>query len=134
MKRFGDDDLNEDLARDCAYKAWHLCDHVSKAIGCSNSQFASLQKLQDHVRGACPALAYLQDICIESKHAAITRYTPRIKEARHHDGAFSNAFSSGFDISRLEIELLGGQTLPFRNVVESAVDFWSEFFESHLNA
>ena len=41
VKRFRDDDLNVDLARDCAYKAWHLCDHVSKALG-PNSPFASL--------------------------------------------------------------------------------------------
>ena len=32
MKRFGDDDLNEDLARDYACKAWHLCDHCKGAM------------------------------------------------------------------------------------------------------
>ena len=85
VKRFGVDDLNEDLARDCAYKAWHLCDHAWQARG-SNSPFASLRKLQTHARRACPELAYLQDICTESKHGEITKYTPSIKEARHHTG------------------------------------------------
>ena len=62
--------------------------------------------LQEHVRGACPELAYLQDICIESKHAEITRYSPRIDEARFHGGTFSRDFSSDdFDASRLEIVL-----------------------------
>ena len=131
VERFKDDDLDEDLARDCACKAWHLCDHVSKALG-PNSPFPTLKELQDHVRGVCPELAYLQDICNESKHAEITRYVARIKEARHHRGDFSSKdFSRDFDISCLEIELLGGQTVWFLDVVGRAVGFWSDFFEKH---
>ena len=61
--------------------------------------------LKAHVCGECPELAYLQDICNESKHGEITRYVANVKEARHHRGAFSSAFSHDFDISRLEIEL-----------------------------
>ena len=127
VERFRDDDLNEDLARDCAIKAWHLCDHVFEALG-SNPRFATLGVLQDHVRHLCRELGYLQDICIESKHAVITRYPPRIKKACHHSGAFSRGFSSAFDISRLEIEILGGQTVSFHDVVDRAVEFWSKFF------
>ena len=132
VKRFGVDDLNEDLARDCAYKAWHLCDHAWQARG-SNSPFASLRKLQTHARRACPELAYLQDICTESKHGEITKYTPSIKEARHHSGDFCREdFSSeDFDTSRLEIELPDGRTVPFDNVISRALEFWSDFFESH---
>ena len=33
MERIRGDDLNEDLARDCACKAWHLCEHVFKEPG-----------------------------------------------------------------------------------------------------
>ena len=132
MKRLGDDDLNEDLARDCACKAWHLCDHVSQVLG-SNSEFASLRGLQAHARHACPELAYLQDICTESKHAVITTYPPSTKEARRHDGDFCREdFSSeDFDTSRLEIELLDGRTVPFDIVIHRAVDFWSNFFKDH---
>ena len=129
-EKFKNDDLNENLARDCACKAWHLCDHVSTALG-SNSPFASLRRLQDHVRGTCPELAYLQDICIESKHAVITKYEPRIKKARHHGGAFSRGFSSGFNISRLEIELPSGQKVFFRDVVGRAMEFWAKFFDDN---
>ena len=131
VERFKDDDLNEDLARECACKAWHLCDHVSKALG-SDSPFPNLQKFQNHVRCVCPELAYLQDICIESKHGEIAKYGTRIKEARHHRGDFSSKdFSRDFDISCLEIELLGGQTVFFLDVVDHAVGFWSDFFENH---
>ena len=129
-ERFRDEDLDDDLARDCACKAWHLCDHVSKALGRS-APFTSLKGVQEHVRGVCPELAYLQDICTESKHAEITRYVTRIRKARHHRGAFSKGFSRDFDISRLEIELLSGQTVLFLDVLDRAVGFWSEFFENY---
>ena len=126
-EKFKDDDLNVDLARECAIKAWHLCDHVFEALG-SNPCFASLRKLQDHVKDTCPELAYLQDICIESKHAVTTKHEPRIKKARYHGGAFSRGFSSGFNISRLEIALPSGHRVSFRDVVDRAVEFWSKFF------
>ena len=129
-EKFQTDDLNEDLARECALKAWHLCDHVFNALG-STSRFATLGDLQEHVRNTCPDLAYLQDICTESKHAKISRYPPRIAEARFKGGAFSHGFSRGFDISRLEIELPGGQTIFFNDVLDRAVGFWSKFFDDN---
>ena len=74
-----------------------------------------------------------QDICNESKHGEITRYVANVKEARHHRGAFSSAFSHDFDISRLEIELDGGQALLFLDVVDRAVRFWSDFLSLHYS-
>ena len=132
VERFKKDDLNVDLARDCAGKAWHLCDHVFKALG-ANSGFTKLSELQAHVRRACPELAYLQDICTESKHAEITRYVPRIDEARVHIGDFAREdfCSDDFDTSRLEIGLPGGRKFSFKKVVGRTVDFWSEFLDTH---
>ena len=127
VEKFEDDNLNEDLARDCAIKAWHLCDHVFKVIG-SNSQFPNLKDLKDHVIRNCQELSYLQDICNESKHAEITKYKARIKKAHLHRGAFSRGFSGDFNISRLEIELPSDQKVFFRDVVDRAVKFWSKFF------
>ena len=66
-ERFTNDDLNEDLARDCAIKAWQLCDDVYNVLG-STSRFETLRGLQDHVKDTCPDLSYLQDICTASKH------------------------------------------------------------------
>ena len=130
VERLKDEDLNVDLARECAGKAWHLCDHAFKALG-TNSEFGTLRALQDHVRAVCPELAYLQDICIESKHAQITKYEPRIDEARVHGGAFSRGFSDDFDTSRLEIVLPGGRKVPFKKVVGRAVEFWSAFLNAY---
>ena len=129
-KRFKEDDVDADLARDCAGKAWHLCDHVFKALG-PNSKFRDLKDLQHQVRAACPELAYLQDVCTESKHAEITKYPPSIDEARGHIGDFSKEdfCSDDFDTSRLEIRLPGGKTVLFNDAVERAVGFWSTFLE-----
>ena len=129
-ERFKNDDRNKDLARDCAIKAWQLCDHVFNALG-STSRFTTLGGLQEHVRNTCPELAYLQDICTASKHGEDLRYPARIDDTRVQDGAFSHAFSRGFDISRLEIKLPGGQTIFFNDVLDRAVDFWSKFFDDN---
>ena len=131
-KRFKQDELDADLARDCAGKAWHLCDHVFKVLS-PNPTFQDLKDFQRQVRTACPELGYLQDICIESKHAEITKYSPRIDEALVHTGDFSNEDFSGkdFDTSRLEIRLRGGGTVLFNNALERAVEFWSTYLERH---
>ena len=129
-ERLKNDDLNKDLARDCAIKAWQLCDHVFNSPGLT-SRFATLGGLQDHVKHTCPELAYLQDICNESKHGEISRYPARIAEARFQGGAYSRAYSRAYDISRLEIELPSGQTIFFNDVVDRAVDFWSKFFDDN---
>ena len=132
VERFKADLLNEDQARDCAVKAWQLCDHVFNALG-PGSRFAKLPDLQKHVRASCPELGYLQDVCTETKHGRITRYTPRIVRARHRPGDFDpNDFSSeDFDTADLEIELPGGRTVLFGDAVDRALAFWSRFFEDH---
>lgn len=132
VMKFRHDDLNEDLARDCAGKAWHLGDHIFKALG-PNLPYAKLSAFQNQARVDCPELAYLQDICIESKHAEITWRSPRIVAARTHTGDFSrDDFSSDdFDTTRLEIELCGGETVSFNDVIDRALDYWSRFFDDH---
>ena len=87
-KRFKEDDLDADLARDCAGKAWHLCDHVLKVLS-PDFTLQDLKEFQRQIRAACPDLGFLQDICVESKHAQITKYPPSIDEARVHTGDFS---------------------------------------------
>ena len=124
--------LNDALARDCAEKAWHLCDHFFHEAG-SNSTFPDLGSLQDHVRQACPELGYLQDICIASKHAKITRYPPSITEARKLDGDFcrEDFDKNDFNVPRLEITVADGPQLLFDDVLERAVAFWTQFFRNH---
>ena len=130
VERFRQDDLNKDLARDCAIKAWHLCEHVFDEHA-GNLPFANLHDFAQHVRSACPELGHLQVICNASKHGEGLRKTGQVKEARHHSGAFSRGFSRDFDVSRLEIELTDGKTVDFDDVIDSAVAFWSQFFSRY---
>lgn len=131
-KRFKENDLDADLARDCAGKAWHLCDHVLK-VRRPDFTLQDLKEFQRQVRVACPDLGYLQDICIESKHAEITKYSPSIDEARVHTGDFSSEDFCGddFDTSRLEISLPGGETVLFSDALDRAAEFWSAYLERH---
>ena len=130
VERFKKDDLNEDLARDCAIKAWHLCEHVFDEHAVS-LPFAGLSDFQGHVRGACPELAHLEVICNASKHGESLRNKGRVREARHHRGAFSRGFSRDFDVSRLEVELTDGTRVDFEDVIDRAVAYWFQFFSRY---
>ena len=130
-EKFKDNEFNADLARDCACKAWHLCDHVFIALG-SNSPFANLRRLKDHVRGTCRELAYLQDICNASKHGETMLYPPHIDEAKFQDGDFDPAdFGHDFDIPRLEMTPVGGQPILSNDAVDRAVEFWAKFLDDN---
>ena len=129
--RFKQNDLNEDLARDCTIKAWHLCEHVFDEHA-ESLPFTRLRDFQRHVRDACPELAHLQVICNASKHGdGRLRKTGRVKEARRHRGAFSRDFSRDFDVSRLEIELTDGTTVDFEDAMDSGVAYWLQFLSQY---
>lgn len=129
---FNRDELNETLARDCAQKAWHLCDLFFNEVG-PTSSFKDLPSFKSHVRKVCPDLDYLRDICIASKHGKITRYKPSIDDARYHDGDFcrEDFDPHDFSVPRLAITLHDGQQLLFDDVLESVVVFWRNLFSAH---
>ena len=89
VEKLKGDFLNEDLARECAIKAWQLCDHVCIALG-PESQFPTLHGLQNQVRAGCPELGYLQEICTEVDPsiylADVLRCTAIAESARGYDG------------------------------------------------
>lgn len=129
---FKRDELNEALARECAQKAWHLCEHFFNEAGPA-SGFKELSSLRRHVLKVCPNLIYLRDICIASKHGKITRHTPTIGEARYRGGSFcrEDFDPHDFDVPRLEITLPDGKKLLFDDVLESVVVFWTKFFSAN---
>ena len=71
----------------------------------------------------------IRDITNGSKHKKITRYIPKLKKAKKHNGAFSSAFSRAFDITVLLVELSDGRELYFEDVAERVFDFWNKFFQ-----
>ena len=130
--RFKRDETDGDLARDCALKAWHLCDHAFSALG-PESKSTKLQEFQKDVKSECRELAWLQDICNESKHGKITRYPPTIKSARLHHGEFDHKEFDPreFNTDRLEVTLPGGETVAFSDIADRAVDYWASFFRDN---
>ena len=132
VERFRADYLNEDLAGDCALKAWHLCDHVFQALKAS-LPFAELKDFQNHVKDACPELAHLQVLCYAHKHGDFLRNTGEIEDTYDHLGDFDpNDFCpADFDTPRLEIVLTDGKRVSFNDVLDPAVAFWSQFFDDH---
>jgi hypothetical protein len=81
----------------------------------------------------CPSLAILHDIATSAKHNEVSRPKATIKNNGTNlvGGAFSNGFSRGFDISRLEIELEDDSILDYYDEVEKVVEFWKDFFKAH---
>ena len=72
----------------------------------------------------------IKDISNGTKHKEITRYEPKLKTTKKHNGAFSNAFSRGFDISVLLVELRDGTELYFEDIADRIYAFWVDFFET----
>jgi hypothetical protein len=82
-------------------------------------------------RHSTPLLEVCSHLANGSKHFQATNRRHRsVDDTRHHRGAFSNAFSSAFDISRLEIHLQGSAAATFGNLVavedlaHQVLDYW----------
>ena len=129
VERYLSDDLNEELAIICANKLWHLCDWYYK----ENENSLNLNQLSDF-QGLCgnenTNLRILRDICNGSKHGTIEKTrNPMIRKASKRAGAFSSAFSRGFDVSVLEVELTDGEVFYFDDIVKDVYQFWLDKIE-----
>ena len=129
VANFKRDSLNTEKARDSAIAAWHICDWVFAEHG-TRLGHKKKRDLHISVKASCPALGYLQDVANGRKHKVLT-YRPSVEKSYEHKGAFSNGFARGFDISRLRLELAGGQVVDFEDVLDSTLVFWFAFFNRH---
>lgn len=123
------DDLNEELAINCANKLWHLCDWYYK----ENEKQLNLNQLSDF-QGICGVentnIRVMRDICNGSKHGTIEKTrNPMIRRAFKNNGGFSSGFSRGFDVSALEVELEDGTVVYFDNAVKDVFSFWLKKLE-----
>lgn len=119
------DDLNEELAISCANKLWHMCDWYFK-----ENESNLNGKLRDF-QGQCGTensnLRVMRDICNGSKHAGIEKTrNPMIRRASKHKGAYSSAFSRGFDVSVLEVELTDGTKVYLDDAVKDVQSYWKK--------
>ena len=90
--------------------------------------YKSLYRFQKDMRNQCRELCYLQDLANSLKHRTITNYRPSLIEAKKEAGAFSTAFSRGFNIPRLALTTRYGLELWFEDVIEAALLFWDGYF------
>ena len=122
------DPLNESLARDCALKSWHMCEHAYR-LSHIQSKYTSLHDLQHHAKSKCPELSYMQDICNATKHVQITKYEPSIRSAELSDGDFCSGDwdLKDFDVGILKIITSDSKELDFVDALDSVVQFWRSF-------
>ena len=120
------DPTNKSLARDCAIKSWHMCEHVFRQSHIQ-SEYTSLRGFQDHAKTDCPELAYMQDICNATKHVQITKYDPSIRSTELSGGFCPLGFSRGFDVRRLKIITGDNQKEDFLDAVDCVVQFWRSY-------
>lgn len=129
---FTADDLNGELALECANAGWSVCDWVLKELGTATG-FEKLSDFQEDVRANCTELAYLQDLAVSYKHKTITMYEPRLSAAIRHSGDFSpEDFSrEDFGVSGLKLETNGGSTAWMDDVLHAALAYWDGYFSRH---
>ena len=132
VERFEADYLNKDLAGDCAIKAWHLAEHVFQERK-SSLPFEKDEDFRSYVIEACPDLAHLRVICDAAKHGDVIKQTGEVADTREHRGGFDrNHFHpADFDTDCLQIVLTDGKEVSFDDALDSALRFWSQFFEDH---
>ena len=100
LQSFESDSINEGLADKCAEEINKCLDYIHREKLC-NCNFAKLSDCRSAIFRNCPELAVIRDIADSSKHSGIDRSKYVVKSAEKNNGAFSNGFSRGFDISKL---------------------------------
>jgi hypothetical protein len=129
---FRDDDTSEIKANSLAISCWSLEEWAFKDPTISFT-YRDRHSYRNALFEKCPSLAILHDIATSAKHNEVSRPKATIKNNGTNlvGGAFSNGFSRGFDISRLEIELEDDSILDYYDEVEKVVEFWKDFFKAH---
>lgn len=123
------DPLNTELANACAIDAWSLCDWVFAEHGAS-LEVRNLSEMHRFMRNLCPSIDLIKDVANASKHRDITRYSPVLKEAKRHDGAFDRtAFDSdAFDVSALVLVREDNSEVWFDSVLDEVTACWVSLF------
>ncbi len=128
------DKTSSRIALNCAMTAWHLTEWSFNEFRSQlPSRFTSLNMWQKELKGQCPSLQIMHDLANGTKHYLLTRHIPVIKETKLHKGVFSSAFSRGFDISTLDIELNDGTKIYFEDELESVITFWKNHLKINFN-
>lgn len=128
-EEYQSDPMSSGNAVICAILAWHLVEWVHQEYEEFSERFPKKREFQSHLKKRCVSLSYIQDIANGSKHRGISKYQPSVRNTTSHKGAFSPAFSKGFDVPSLRINLNGG-FVYFDEELEKVTEFFSEIFEN----
>ncbi len=129
VAEYQDDDLNSVKAVACALFAWHLAEWVLAEFFASED----LGTFRSDLVAKCPELEFMGNIADGTKHAVLSRKTPKVSGTSVHQGAYnSQAFSDGFDISSLDIQLDDGSVRSFRRCLAVVAEFWDRYFQDEL--
>ncbi len=102
--------------------AFHLYEWAQSELG--EREIDDLKKRRSEIS---EDFQIIRDITNGSKHKELD-YKSKLKKTSHHKGAFSSAFSRGFDISALIVEMDGGRELYFEDVAKRLFEFWAAHF------
>ena len=105
---------------------WHLSDWTFK----EQSNFNNLGNFRDHLYSQCDSLKIFHDIANANKHKDVTRPKASIKNTSKHSSHYSsNHYSRDhYNVSKLIIELEGGEILDLYKEIEKVVNYWRKYF------
>lgn len=129
INQFEKEGLNTSLAMECAVAGWSVLDWIFNCDG-QRLGYTRLKDLQDDIKRQCQSISLLRDIANARKHKKIDRYTPLVKSAEKHDGAFSRAFCRDFDIPRLVVHTDSGK-FDFWTTLQSALAYYEGYFKQN---
>src|SRR5690606_2377334 len=124
-KRLISDPLNVSLAEKCCQDAWHLADWDLKdkqkiKTGLTKEQY----RIELYHR--CPEMRILHDLSNSMKHKSLNSPKAKIQKTNIHRGAFSPAFSKGFDVSGLQVMFDNDKQIDVDDLVKIAIDYWTK--------
>jgi hypothetical protein len=115
----------------CAILCYHLKEWVVKSdLNCSKDELNNrIERTGNRAR-----FKLFRELCNGSKHATLKEENEKtVNETFKHNGAFSNGFSNGFDVSGLQIKMKDKSIYYFVVELEKAVNFWTELFQELNN-
>lgn len=129
LEIFKKDSTNFSLAEKCVFDLWHIADWYTKENKIDIGKFR-INNLYQHIE-----MKILDDLTNTIKHKELRRAKLIKVDGEIKAGAFSNAFSSAFDTSRIEIHYQQKDSDKLEKIevielIERGVAIWEGFFRS----
>lgn len=119
------DPLNVSLAEQTCSDAWHLADWAFDEEK-ENNQSLTKEVFRTNMYNDCSEFKILHDLVNSIKHKKLSNPKVTITQTMRKAGAFSNAFSKAFDVSRLEIHFEDGKKVDLDDLVKVAIGYWKK--------